>query len=292
MKLIEDNLPNSELSNEEANAYDLGQLSQGWHHIAAVGTTVAENQMITAKTLFYIDGQKVGECLAKSNSGIHHIGNIGVGGEAFGKLSDVRIWSLALKQTEIFANSQINLTGNETGLLASYPLNEGSGTQAKDHSGNGNHGSITGANWWGNTQVVANPISQVMNFDGSGDYITVNNGFNFANQSFTVEFWLKRNGVSGSDQDVVVSQGKLKTNQSLLIGFRTTNKFFMAFYGNAIDTDDAYQDMHWHHWACTFDSASKRQVIYCDGVLVKERTADANTLAKGNLLIGCKITNK
>ncbi len=79
-------LTNSELTNEEANAYDLAQLSPGWHHIAAVGTTLTEGQTITLKTIFYIDGQKVGECLAKSNSAIQYIGNIGAGDEPFGKV--------------------------------------------------------------------------------------------------------------------------------------------------------------------------------------------------------------
>lgn len=277
------------LPNEVGNAYDMSHLAQGWHHLAAIGKTTVESSTATSKTIFYIDGQKVGEALVKSNSPIQHIGNIGSGGEPFGKISELRIWNLALKETEIITNSQVYLTGNEPGLVACYRLNEGSGTEARDYSGNGNDGTITGANWWGNTKVLPAPVSQVMSFDGSGDYINCGNSYNFANKSFTVEFWLKRTVIDNSQQQLIVSQGQMSTNRALFIGFRTTSKFFMAFYGNALDTDNAYTDTDWHHWACTFDHTTKRQVIYRDGVLIKERTADSNSLASGDLFIGCLI---
>ena len=127
-------LLNSSLTNEVANAYDLNtQIDRGWHNLVVVGTTIVEEGIAQPKTIFYIDGEKVGECLVKNDSNIQHIANSETGGEAFGKISELRIWNIALKDAEILANSQVYLTGNEPGLVAYYRLNEGSGTEARDY---------------------------------------------------------------------------------------------------------------------------------------------------------------
>jgi hypothetical protein len=39
------------------------------------------------------------------------------------------------------------LYGTETGLVAYYPMNEGTGSTAYDKSTNSNDGTITGASW-------------------------------------------------------------------------------------------------------------------------------------------------
>lgn len=59
-------------------------------------------------------------------------------------VSDARIWNIARTQTEIQDNMNKRLTGNEPGLVAYYPLDEGTGTIAYDLVGN-NDGVINGA---------------------------------------------------------------------------------------------------------------------------------------------------
>lgn len=62
-----------------------------------------------------------------------------------GLIWDLEIWSRPLSQQEI--ESMTNIIGNEVGLEGYWPLNEGGGTTAYDHSGNDNHGIIHGATW-------------------------------------------------------------------------------------------------------------------------------------------------
>ena len=163
------------------NFYDSGfnmeLLTEGWHHLTAVGRGDT--------TLFYIDGKKVGDVKAKalkdaeenlnknpndaaakkkvedlkkaslkSNSHVYAIGNYQGGGQPFGKVAEVRVWKVALSDDEIAVNSTLLLSGNEPGLLAYYPMSEATGVEVRDHSGNGYNATVSGANWWGCTAPI------------------------------------------------------------------------------------------------------------------------------------------
>ena len=64
-----------------------------------------------------------------------------------GQLADIRIWQGVRTPQEIQDCLNCRLTGNESGLMAYWPLNEGEGTTITDKTGNGNDGTISGAAW-------------------------------------------------------------------------------------------------------------------------------------------------
>ena len=64
-----------------------------------------------------------------------------------GKFDDLRIWNIALTQSQIQSYMSTSLAGNETGLVSYWNFNEGSGTTASDATSNGNDGTIYGATW-------------------------------------------------------------------------------------------------------------------------------------------------
>ncbi len=115
--------------------------SDTWYHVAATydGSTMR----------LYLDGNIVG---SKSKSGLIDsnpnidawIGkNPGSNNRAWeGLIDEVRIWNVARNQAEIQANTDIELTGNETGLVAYYSLNEGTGQTANDASPNNNTATL------------------------------------------------------------------------------------------------------------------------------------------------------
>jgi hypothetical protein len=73
--------------------------------------------------------------------------NTSGGGNDFpGVMSDIRLWDVALTQTQIQDNMNKRLTGNEPDLIAYYKLDEGEGSIATDSAGN-NDGTINGATW-------------------------------------------------------------------------------------------------------------------------------------------------
>ncbi|MEG3833982.1 LamG-like jellyroll fold domain-containing protein [Microcoleus sp. Z1_C3] len=150
------------------SGFNLKSLTQGWHHLAAVGRGDT--------TLFYIDGKKVGDTKAKaladattdkkkdierailkSTSDVYAIANDVNLGQQFGKVAEVRIWGVALSDDEIAINSKTLLSGNEPGLLAYYPMNEATGHTVSDKSGKENNGKVLGAEWWGCTAPIGKP---------------------------------------------------------------------------------------------------------------------------------------
>ncbi|MDP1877937.1 MAG: hypothetical protein Q8M17_10335, partial [Actinomycetota bacterium] len=66
------------------------------------------------------------------------IGGVTVDGVEFqtegfhGSIADVSVWNTALTQQQVQAAQFTSLTGNESGLVAYFPLNDGSGTTAAD----------------------------------------------------------------------------------------------------------------------------------------------------------------
>ncbi|MEE9189186.1 MAG: FG-GAP-like repeat-containing protein, partial [Candidatus Neomarinimicrobiota bacterium] len=56
-----------------------------------------------------------------------------------GALRQVRVWNRALTLSEIRDNAEAYLSGNDTGLVAYWPLDDGAGQHASDHSPNGFH---------------------------------------------------------------------------------------------------------------------------------------------------------
>ena len=63
--------------------------------------------------------------------------------QPFGKLAEVRFWTVALNDDEIAINSTTLLSGNEPGLLAYYPLNEGTGNIVRNQTGFVNDGQVS-----------------------------------------------------------------------------------------------------------------------------------------------------
>jgi hypothetical protein len=70
-----------------------------------------------------------------------------------GALSEIRIWNTVRTAAEIQANLLTHLTGQEPGLVAYYPLDEGQGTEIHDRTGRGMAGVITGTATWIESEI-------------------------------------------------------------------------------------------------------------------------------------------
>ncbi len=64
-----------------------------------------------------------------------------------GKLRELRMWNVVRTAGQLSASLNASLTGSEPGLLAYYPMNEGSGVKIGDASGHGNTGTLLGPTW-------------------------------------------------------------------------------------------------------------------------------------------------
>ena len=76
-----------------------------------------------------------------------------------GDIRDVSLWNRVRSAGEVYYDYKTgHPAGNESGLVAYFPLNEGSGTTATDLSPTGINGSITGATWQSETIIDTNLI--------------------------------------------------------------------------------------------------------------------------------------
>lgn len=74
-------------------AWNVSQLSDGWHHLAVVG----ENQVTT----FYIDGQQIGCVQGQPEGSIGVVGNSIGHHESWGVMSDLRIFGHAADELQV-----------------------------------------------------------------------------------------------------------------------------------------------------------------------------------------------
>ncbi|MFZ8804232.1 MAG: DUF2341 domain-containing protein, partial [Candidatus Calescibacterium sp.] len=80
---------------------------------------------------------------------------------------------------------------NETGLVASWHFNEGSGTVAYDSSGNNNNGTLYNGPTW-----VDGKFGKALSFDGVNDYVLSSRGI-APPSTFTANIWIYYTGDNG-----------------------------------------------------------------------------------------------
>jgi Concanavalin A-like lectin/glucanases superfamily/Ricin-type beta-trefoil lectin domain-like len=215
------------------------------------------------------------------------LGNVTAGGSPIGRLAEVRLWNIGFSESEAAAHARGSISGNEPGLLGYWPLDEATGATAFDRSAFGlAHGTMVGVDWMGRTANIGNPGNKVLSLSDRGGASVQCPTVALAGKSFTFECWARRSGANMGQSQMIATMGSQSTNQGFHFGFRDTNKFTLAFWNNDLDTSAAYTDTDWHHWCATYDQPTKKQRIYCDGVMVVERTATADFAGTGTLNLG------
>jgi VCBS repeat-containing protein len=123
-----------------------------WHHIALT--------RLNGTISLYLDGalaatsnQGVNPITTADDANPNNVDSTYIGPS--GSIAEVRVWNVARSGAEIAASMSSTLTGDETGLVGYWPLNDGSGTIALDHGhasdthvvGTQQNLTITGATW-------------------------------------------------------------------------------------------------------------------------------------------------
>jgi len=70
-----------------------------------------------------------------------------------GKLDDVRIWNTVRTGAQISANYRNQLNGAQTGLVANWKFDEGSGTVALDSATTPQNAVMNGGATWASTDI-------------------------------------------------------------------------------------------------------------------------------------------
>ncbi|MBK7706303.1 MAG: LamG domain-containing protein [Acidobacteria bacterium] len=269
------------------SAFDMKELSIGWHHLAAVANEDG--------TTFYIDGQNVGTAEAKSSEDIYGIcGNLDGHGQSFGKVAEVRIWENALSSEEILANSVTTLTGNEAGLVAYLPMTDGLGQSVTDKSGNRHDGTVVGIPAWvACTAPIGHFGHQVVRFDMASDSINLPHfGAGAFNQNqITYEAWVRYDDQHSRIRVVTFENSTTSDSIALIVDGNTDNltiEVANAESQKQISADNALKCGEWQHLAVTLDPSGNAE-LFVNGIMVKSGIVhappdvdfDSNFIGKG-----------
>lgn len=157
------------------------------------------------------------------------------------------------------------------GLVVYLSFNQGSGCQALDLSGNGNHGLLkpdcpSNCPLWVAGESVK--FGQALRFDGSDDYVEIPYSSELYSASWTFEMMIKRLVDSGGYERLLSYSSVADSDKWVHI--TDTDKLLTGFYdtgaGNrSVTTIETIPLNVWKHLAIVFDSAYLR--IYINRVL-------------------------
>ncbi len=136
--------------------------------------------------------------------------------------------------------------------------------------------------WWG---------GRALRLDGVNDYAqtSATPAIDIHNQSFSWELWAR---CESTQESQILYQGDLQSAGGLSISMSAAGiaRFGFGQDSLAYSNSSGWPDT-WHHWAGTFDSASKALTLYMDGTKVAESTAAAAYAGTGIITVGAAHGN-
>jgi hypothetical protein len=172
-------------------------------------------------------------------------------------------------------------------VVGAWLFNDGSGTVAKDSSGNGNDGEIQGATW------RTGKFGGALEFDGD-DMVIVPDDDSLDLESFTLAALIKVDGQSGKWQVVASKENRDPTQRNYGM-FCNINSgvihysFTTESSWNSFDAQTVVTDNEWHYVAATYQRPDFK--MYLDGEVDAETAPDTVPDATENVLYigGCDI---
>jgi hypothetical protein len=174
-----------------------------------------------------------------------------------------------------------------SGLIAQYKFNEGTGTVVNDSSSNGNHGTIKGQNphWAQRKQGFC------LDFDGAACYVDCGGGPAFAfSDAVTLEAWVLPEAQPLTEAGILG-----KHYESYFLTFYSDgfcywyiNQYGQQGLGNYVKAPLSLGT--WHHIAALYSGAARSLDLYVDGILRATRVLNPGSPAliqpSQNFLIG------
>ena len=158
-------------------------------------------------------------------------------------------------------------------------MDEGKGKKTKDFSGNGNHGTIIGAQW------ADGVFGSALSFDGDGDFVDCGNAEILHISTGSMAAWINIATVDDGGLSAVTipyDDGPAWDAPFRSLGLGTWGgqlRYWIAIDGENLEMHPGNIDTNrWYHQALTFDGKTRK--AYLDGKLVFEAKSSGEILYK------------
>ena len=183
------------------------------------------------------------------------------------------------------------------GLVARWHMDEGSGSSLDDSSANSNTGIISGASWlasdglgWYDRSDAGFSSGCSLNFDSSGDYVSIPDNDSLDAAHITIEAWIKTgSNVSSPSPQYILAKWDSDGERSYAISIASSTVYFQTSYSgydvsvNSLDGGTVSANT-WYHIAVTSDGVDKKR-IYLNGTKAGSETAWNYTIHPGTSII-------
>lgn len=225
-------------------------------------------------------------------------------GAVYTQLTDVEgeingLWTYDRRQPKMdmaqvaAANARVIAAGSTAGQCGqnvvskagSWPLTDGTGTVAKDTSGNGDDATLAnGATW-----ITSGPNGGGLQLDGTDQYAQTSGPLLNSNDSYTVSAWvnLSRKGAFATavSEDSAVNSVFFLQYDASDDRFAFSNSLARAV-GNSGPNGGSPQTGTWYHIVGVRDAAANTLSIYINGTLAGTTTVASVDNALGPIAIG------
>ncbi len=245
-----------------------------WTHLAltfdASESTVqlfANGSLVATST-----DDKIPDDLTPSNDSFMIGGRTAFNEEFNGLIDEVRVWSDIRSADEILENHDQKIAGDSGNLAGYWNFDDIENGDIQDATDNDNDASVV------SDAKVINTLGPSMDFDGNnGDVAVSGIDSELQNNSFTIEYWARRDAALGGAEIPVGISGSAEDNTSYLhFGHTSGTNMRFSFNQTGNDNELNYTDTgsvgEWVHWAATYDADSNVARIYRNGELVASGT--------------------
>lgn len=199
---------------------------------------------------------------------------------------ELRAWAIAVSRSDISANKSISYNGLENGMIGYWPMNEGKGVTAIDHS-RGRNGIIS-ATW------ALNPSGKSVSLTGEGSSVMVETAQLplKSTSDYTVEMWFK----GGYQTNACLfsagrGDGEEWGNSGNNAALWFDNNGLLTFASNGYRktiSNQYYLDNLWHHIAISVNRMASAN-LYIDGNLVADMDArQLTTISAARMYLGIR----
>jgi hypothetical protein len=259
-----------------------------WYHIAGVVSGSRAHVYVNGR--LDASGSRSGG--AGTSSAPLTMGCAGYHGYFPGLLDDVRVYKRALSAEEIkalfegrAAGAVARPPGPTRGLTGHWMLDEGKGSLARDSSGKGKGGRISGATW------AAGRLGGALEFDGSNDKVDVAYSPALNPARFSLALWAKPTGGAGKYRSPLTSRDDRPQRGYMLYAHANDTWSFWIGTGSGFVGIDGPPVVlgTWTHVASTYDGTTMR--MYVNGTDIGRTRAAKLSLNKARpLRIGAGST--